>query len=158
MIEEVEFHTGVDEPLGFACRLLRKASRQGARVVVTAAPGDLARLDTLLWTFEERAFVPHVRVAPGSLPAHAARTPIWLLDGGSVALPDGAPSVLLNLGAAPPEAPAVMAHLTRVIEVLGTEAEALAAGRQRWRAYQARGLSIKHHPAGGAVAGGSTGG
>jgi hypothetical protein len=37
---EVEFHTGVDEPLGFACRLLRKAYRKGSRVLVTApSPG-----------------------------------------------------------------------------------------------------------------------
>ena len=147
MIQEVEFHTGVAEPLGFACRLLRKAYRQGVRTVVTAAPTDLAALDTLLWTFEERAFLPHVRLAAHSVPATAARSPIWLLDGGPAVLPEGAPTVLVNLGAAAPEAPEVMARLTRVIEVLGIEADALAAGRQRWRAYVARGLNITHHAA-----------
>ena len=51
---EVEFHTGVADPLGFACRLLRKAYRRGARVLVTAPPERLAQLDRLLWTFDER--------------------------------------------------------------------------------------------------------
>ena len=35
---QVEFHTGVVEPMLFACRLLRKAYRQGARVAVTVSP------------------------------------------------------------------------------------------------------------------------
>ena len=34
---EVEFHTGIDDRQAFACRLLRKASAAGARVVVRAA-------------------------------------------------------------------------------------------------------------------------
>ena len=76
-LTEVEFHTGVADRVGFACRLLRKASRQGARVLVTAPDEVLAELDRALWVFEERDFLPHVRM-PGAKPAVAARTPVWL--------------------------------------------------------------------------------
>jgi DNA polymerase III subunit chi len=74
---EVEFHTGVAEPLLFACKLLRKAARQGVRVQVTAPAQQLAALDRALWTFDERDFVPHARV-PGASAELLRRTPIWL--------------------------------------------------------------------------------
>jgi len=137
-VTEVEFHTGVADRIGFACRLLRKAYRVGARVMVTGPVEVLAALDRELWTFEERDFVPHLRVS-GAASAVAARTPIWLVDGEA---PEAAPDVLVNLGAA---APADLSRFSRVIEVLSTEPEDEQAGRQRWRDYKARGLEIKHH-------------
>ena len=74
---EVEFHTGVADAVSFTCRLLRKAYRAGARVLVTAPADMLAELDRALWTFEPHEFVPHVRM-PGAAEALASRTPIWL--------------------------------------------------------------------------------
>jgi len=136
---EVEFHTGVADAIGFACRLLRKAYRKGARVVVTAPAPLLAKLDRELWTFDERDFVPHLRW-PGDA-AQAARTPIWLVDG---ALPAGAPEVLVNLGA---DAVADLSAFDRVIEIVSSDADEEAAGRRRWRDYKARGLTITHHAA-----------
>ncbi len=138
---EVEFHTGVADTLGFACRLLRKACRKGSRVLVTAPAEVLSRLDRELWTFDERDFVPHLRLAGAATAALAARTPIWLVDG---LPPDGAPEVLVNLGAEPlPD----LAAFTRVIEIVGAAPEDEAAGRQRWRTYKGRGLAITHHAA-----------
>lgn len=142
MPTEVEFHTGVDEPLGFACRLLRKAYRKGARVVVTAPPAVLARLDRELWTFDERDFVPHARWSAGaSVPASAGRSPIWLVDGEP---PHGSPEVLVNLGGqlvAEPE------RFVRIIEIVSGEADDVQSGRQRWREYQRRGMPPKQHKA-----------
>ena len=142
---EVEFHTGVADPLDFACRLLRKAARQGVRVLVTAPGETLGALDRLLWTFEERDFVPHVRL-PGAAGATAALTPIWLTTGAAAAagLAD-APEVLVNLGA---EAPAALQSLQRLIEIVGAEPGEAERGRERWRAYKAAGLEIRHHAAG----------
>lgn len=136
---EVEFHTGVADPVGFACRLLRKAMRQGVRVQVTAPAEVLADLDLSLWTVEERDFVPHGRV-PGMASAVAARTPIWLAT--AVQTRD-APRVLVNLGAEMPPQAAV----DRVIEIVSAEPDEAARGRDRWRDYKALGLPLKHHPA-----------
>lgn len=139
---EVEFHTGIADPIDYACRLLRKALRSGARVLVTAPPPTLARLDAALWTFDVRDFLPHVRM-PGAAAAVAERTPIWLAT--QAGLP-GAPPLVVNLGAAaPPDVQAVQ----RLIEIVGADADEADAGRSRWRDYKARGLAIAHR-AGGA--------
>ncbi len=145
MATRVEFHTGVAAPLPFTCRLLRKAWRSGARLLVTAPPPWLDELDRALWTFEERDFVPHVRLGAAG-PPHAARTPIWL----AAAVPDAAAAagrVLVNIGAEPPALAEAAAAFDRIVEVVAADADAAAAGRERWRAYKAAGLEILHHPA-----------
>ena len=134
----VDFHTGLADPLRFACRLLRKALRQGARVQVTAPPDVLETLDRLLWTFEDKEFLPHVR-QPGASQSQALRTPIWLCEH---ALADGAPDVLVNLGA---PMPAALKGLSRVIELVGARPEEAAQGRARWRDYVAAGCEPEHH-------------
>jgi len=149
MALKVEFHTGVADELAFACRLLRKAYHQGARVLVRAPSARLARLDRELWTFAEREFVPHLRFsAPAAPPAAAARTPIWLVDG---EWPENPPPVLVNLGA---EAPAQPQAFERIIEIVAADADDEQRGRARWRAYKAAGLDVHHH---GAVAGAGRG-
>lgn len=137
---EVEFHTGLPDPVGFACRMLRKACRQGARVLVTAPPTVLAAVDQALWREPEREFIPHVRM-PGATARVAARTPIWLAAQAEI---PGAPRVVLNIGGPQPAEPA---QLDRLIELVAAEADEAAAGRQRWRAYRAAGLEIRHHAA-----------
>lgn len=142
MATEVEFHTGVADPVAFACRLLRKAMRSGAQLVCTAPAATLDVLDRALWVFDERDFVPHLRL-PAASTAVAARSPIWLcLQAG----PEAGDRVLVNLGA---PAPANPAGVARVIEVVGSDDEAVASGRERWRGYKAAGLEIRHHAAAG---------
>jgi DNA polymerase-3 subunit chi len=144
MPASVEFHTGVAEPVAFACRLLRKAYRAGARVWVTAPAERLAALDAALWTFEAQEFLPHVRV-PGPAAGLAPRTPIWL---STAAAPEAAappaPPVLVNLGAAPP---ADAEAFERVIEIVSDDAQERAEGRQRWRHYEGWGVKPVHHQA-----------
>lgn len=138
---QVDFHSGVDAPVFFACRLLRKAWRQGVAVLVTAPSTTLNALDRELWTFEAQEFVPHLRVQPGQ-PVDAAlrRTPIWLCEG---VPPSPCPKVLVNLGAEPPEGGEAF---ERIIEIVPNEAEDRQLARARWRAYEARGWTIRHHP------------
>jgi DNA polymerase-3 subunit chi len=140
MIEAIEFHTGLADPVGFACRLLRKAMRTGTRIVCTAPPARLDELDRSLWTFDERDFVPHVRV-PGAAADVARRTPIWLMPAADA---ESAGRVLVNLDADVPADPRAFA---RVIELVAADPDAAARGRERWRAYRARGLEIRHHTA-----------
>jgi DNA polymerase III subunit chi len=138
---KVDFHSGVADPLNFACRLLRKAYGAGAGVVVTAPASTLQALDRELWTFDAHEFVPHVRVRPGQL-ADAAlrRTPIWLCEGAPA---EPCPKVLVNLGA---EAPQRLEPFERIIEIVPTDAPERQRARSRWRSYEARGLAITHHP------------
>jgi DNA polymerase-3 subunit chi len=139
---QVEFHTGVPDPVAFACRLLRKASRRGVRVLVTAPEALLAELDQQLWTFESREFVPHVRLPADGRPLPervAARTPIWLATEAGV---PGAPPIIVNLDAG---APADLDGFERLIEIVGETPESVERGRLRWRAYKAAGLEVVHH-------------
>jgi DNA polymerase-3 subunit chi len=142
MMPKVEFHTGVADELEFACRLLRKAYRAGARVVVLAPAARLQRLDRELWTVFERDFIPHLRVpAQAEASAQALRTPIWLVDGEP---PEGHPPVLVNLDAA---LPSRLQAFARIIEIVGPDADAARRGRAHWRAYKAAGVPLIHHAA-----------
>ena len=140
----VEFHTGVADKLGFACRLVRKAWRSGKRVVVTGAPEPLDQLDALLWIFEQGEFVPHARLRAGQAIAPLlARTPIWLADAPVDALAGGAPAeVLINLG---PDLAADAGRFERLIEIVADAADDIASGRQRWRSHVAAGLTPTNH-------------
>jgi DNA polymerase III subunit chi len=141
---KVEFHSGVAEPLGHACRLLRKAHAAGARVVVHGPAPMLDRLDQQLWTFDALSFVPHLRLRAGARPQpHQARTPTWLVD--DVAAVDDR-DVLVNLG---DEMVSGWETFARVIEVVPADAQASAAARQRWRRYGEReGVELVHHAVG----------
>jgi DNA polymerase-3 subunit chi len=138
---QVDFHSGVVAPVYFACRLLRKAWRQGAQLLVGAPASMLNALDRELWTFEAHEFVPHRRVQPGQeVDAVIRRTPIWLCEGAPA---QPVPKIWVNLGA---DLPACIEVFERIIEVVPTEDEARRRARERWRTYEARGWIIRHHP------------
>ena len=137
---EVSFHFNVPDRTEYACRLLRKATRQGAKVVVTG-PGDLlSGLDRALWTFDPLEFVPHALLR-GNQPAppRLHDTPVWLLEDSAAAVHH---DVLLNLG---PEAPAGFESFARLIEIVSTDDEDRAAARARWKHYASRGYNIVRH-------------
>ncbi len=137
---EVSFHFNVSEPLRYACRLLRKATRKGAKVAVVAPAPLLADLDRALWTFDALEFCPHVRLTAGATPAPRLRaTPIWLLDRAADA-PDR--DVLLNLSS---EVPAGFESFERIVEVVATSDADRSAGRERWKHYASRGYAIARH-------------
>ena len=137
---EVSFHFNVPDALGYTCRLLRKASRQGARVTVTGAGATLAGLDRALWSFDPIEFVPHLLVKRGEATAprlHA--TPVCLTEDLSGALHH---DVLVNLGS---DTPPGFESYARLIEIVTTDETEKAAARQRWKHYAARGYAIERH-------------
>ncbi|MFZ2651914.1 MAG: DNA polymerase III subunit chi [Burkholderiaceae bacterium] len=137
---EVSFHFNVSDSLGYACRLLRKATRLGAKVAVLAPELALAELDRALWTLNPLEFCPHVRLSRGTRPASRLRpTPIWLLDAVADA-PDR--DVLLNLGQ---DVPAGFESFARIIEIVATGDRDREAGRERWKHYASRGYAISRH-------------
>lgn len=135
---EVSFYTGVSDRQLFACRLLRKAVGSGGRIGVWGPARLLERLDQTLWTFAEREFLPHARVHAGLSELVRQRSPLLLSD----QLQDLAQcQVLLNLESQPPSAPE---RFERLLELVGTEPEQVAAARQRFRDYKQLGLPVQH--------------
>lgn len=139
----VRFHFNVADHTDYACRLLRKATRQGATVVVSGPPGALAGLDRALWAFDPVEFVPHLVLVPGqALPERLRPTPVWLTQRAT-----DAPTreVLLNLWTEPPDG---FEAFDRVVEIVSTQEDDRLAARSRWRSYAARGVTIERHEAG----------
>ena len=140
---EVAFHFNVPDRIEYACRLLRKAVRKGARVTVGGPPADLARLDRALWTFDPLEFVPHVMPRPGEELAPRLRTtPVWLVADLARA---GHHDVLVNLFDEPPPG---FESFARVIEIVSADEHDRQAARQRWKHYAARGYAIEKHEVG----------
>ena len=137
---EISFHFNVPDRTAYACRLLRKALRKGAQVVVTGAPPVLAELDRALWSFDPLEFVPHVMPRPGQALAPRLRTtPVWLVADLAQA---GHHDVLVNLH---DDAPAGFESFVRVIEIVTSVEADRAAARQRWKHYATRGYAIEKH-------------
>ena len=136
---EVQFHVNVHDSVHYACRLLRKALRQGARLAVTGPAAILAELDRALWVFEADEFLPHAQIHDDQPTPAQARAPVWLVEDArhGTAMP-----VLVNIGA--PLTVAFEAY-TRIIEIVSNDAEDRSAGRQRWRDYLARGCAPVMH-------------
>ena len=144
---DIAFHTGIANPLDYACRLLRKAYRSGARVAVHAEAPLIDRLDQALWTFEPLEFVPHI-VLPrdGGDARRLAATPIVLVKGAATAPAECRIGVTLA-GHPVPEVEA----FDRLIAIVGLDPEHREAGRERWREYQRAGHAVTNvaKPAGG---------
>ena len=137
---EIAFHTGIANPLDYACRLLRKAYRSGARVAVHGEPALLDRLDQALWTFEQLEFVPHVVLPRDCGDAHRlSMTPIVLVKGAAKAPAECRIGVSLA-GHAVDD----VAAYDRLIAIVGLDPEHREAGRQRWREYERAGHAVSH--------------
>lgn len=141
---EIAFHFNIADnergKLNYACRLLRKAHAQGARVGVLAEPAALEELDAALWTFSQRDFIPHCTV---QAPEHVrSATPI-VLASACDELPHC--QVLLHLGQG--GAPEGFERFERLIELVSSDAADRQGARARWRYYAERGYTIHKHDA-----------
>ena len=137
----IDFHTHVDHPLSHTCKVLRKARAAGNQCVVFCSRESvLDELDKLLWTFSPLDFLPHVYAHD----ALASATPILL----AASVADTAHhDVLINLD---DTSPTFFSRFERVIEVVGTDENAAAAGRMRYKFYKERGYELAHHRMDGA--------
>lgn len=136
----IRFHFNVPSRAAYACRLLRKAARQGAPIAVTGPADVLAQLDRDLWHLGPSEFVAHAWAAEAaSVPARLHASTVWL-----AADPLTAPvhASLVNLGDAAPHG---FETFERLIEVVSTDSGDRAAARERWKAYAARGYAIERH-------------
>lgn len=137
MPDAVEFHRATGFPDGdrlapALALLARLATAAGAArpVLVVAGNATQARvLDDRLWGIDPALFLPHALA--GDADAGAA----WILIAAPGEDLPGAP-VRLNLGEA-----ALVAAPGRVVELIPQDERGRAAARQRWRDYQAAGLT-----------------
>jgi len=138
-VTRIDFHSKIPDKLSYACRLIRKAQAANTKLVVLAEDREqLNNIDSLLWTFSELDFLPHV-IAGDSL---AAQTPIILTDDCEKALPHH--HALVNLSRRTPE---FFARFERMFELVSNDEQDLVAGRERYKYYQERGYPLTHHVA-----------
>lgn len=136
----IDFHTNIADKVGYACRLARKAYGTRARLVLLAdGPAQAAALNDALWTLSETDFIPHV-MAGDPL---AGQTPVIVTDNEEAELPHY--EMLVNLTR---RTPSTFAQFERVFEIISTDADDAAAGRQRYVAYKKQEYPLTHFVAG----------
>ena len=136
----IDFHTNIPDKLAYACRLARKAYASKARIVLLAEDAtQAAALNDALWTLSNVDFLPHV-MADDPL---APQTPIIITDSEEAALPHH--DMLVNLTR---RTPSTFAEFARVFEIISTDEQDAAAGRQRYVAYKKQSYPLTHFVAG----------
>jgi DNA polymerase-3 subunit chi len=136
----IDFHTNIPDKLAYACRLARKAYAAKGKVVLLAEDAAQASaLNDALWTLSDTDFLPHV-MAGDPL---AGQTPIIVTDSEEAALPHY--DMLVNLTR---RTPATFAQFARVFEIISTNEDDAAAGRQRYVAYKKQSYPLTHFVAG----------
>ncbi|MCZ6566416.1 MAG: DNA polymerase III subunit chi [Gammaproteobacteria bacterium] len=117
-----------------ACRIAEKAHQAGLRVhIQTRNDSDTQTLDTLLWTFRDRSFIPHE-----IYPTSAVTCPVTI---GTENGPAEA-EILINTSDQVPEN---TKNYQRIAEIIDHQTESIHAGRERYRFYREQGFEPQHH-------------
>lgn len=141
MTERVDFYilksAAPKQRLQVACRLAEKAYLQDLKVVILQDNLNEAQaLDDLLWTFDERSFVPH-QILPQS--GGETATPVHLAVE-SANMP--AADLLLNLT---DRLPSGWERYARVAEIIDADEERRRLGRERFKAYRDQKVTLDTH-------------
>ena len=114
----------------FACRLAEKASSLGHSVCLLTENETAAQaIDSLLWSFAPRSFVPHALLVGTERCAERVSIAV-------ATVPEWARDVLINLC---PTAVEGFEPVARVNEIIIQEPSALQQARERFRHYQQAG-------------------
>jgi DNA polymerase III subunit chi len=142
MTGRVDFYVlksaATQQRLAFACRLTEKAYLRDLKVViVNDTLADAQALDELLWTFNERSFVPHkVCLDEGSMDPS---TPVHLtVESSAISSAD----LLVNLS---PRLPANPQRYPRIAEIIDADEERRRLGRERFKAYRDQKFTLETH-------------
>lgn len=141
MTTQIDFHTHIEDRLHYTCKLVRRAFEAQenplhSRLLILAEPAFLTQLDQHLWTFSALDFLPHTAL---NHPLQAV-TPI-LLATHFDEVPENA-SILVNLTLT---LPPCFGQFKRILEVVGADADALKAARERYRTYKEKGYTLKNY-------------
>ena len=140
MTERIDFYvlasTAPEQRCRLACRLAARAYLENARVIIWSGSDAEARAcDELLWTFDDRAFVPHrisrdEQLADRGTPVHVTVA----LDGVDTA------DLLVNLADRLPDG---LPRFTRVAEIIDADESRRRLGRERFKAYRDQKLPLE---------------
>jgi DNA polymerase-3 subunit chi len=141
MTERVDFYvlksSTAKQRWTFACRLTEKAYLRNLQVVLLSeTAADAKILDELLWTFNERSFVPHD--LQGDRPSRGGAPVLLTPDLDSIDAAD----LLVNLSA---HLPSRLERFARVAEIIDTDEERRRSGRERFKAYRELKLPVETH-------------
>lgn len=121
----------------FTCRLINKIFDKKHRVYVhTADEVQAQKLDQLLWTYHDLAFIPHGLVAGRPV---AAELPVLIGHGEP---PEDCHEVLVSLSDNPP---IFFSRFERVAEVVAPTENEKTQARERFRFYRDRGYALETH-------------
>jgi DNA polymerase-3 subunit chi len=141
MTERVDFYVlksaSARQRWAFACRLTEKAYLKDLKIVIVSDTlADAQALDELLWTFNERSFIPHkVCLDEHSVdPATAVHLTV------ETAIPTA--DLLVNLTQ---RLPAQFQRYSRIAEVIDADEERRRQGRERFKAYRDLKLPLETH-------------
>jgi DNA polymerase-3 subunit chi len=141
MTERVDFYVlksaAARQRWAFACRLTEKAYLKDLKIlIVSDTLADAQALDELLWTFNDRSFIPHkVCLDENSVdPATAVHLTV------ETVLPTV--DLLVNLAQ---RLPAQFQRYARIAEVIDADAERRRLGRERFKAYRDLKLPLETH-------------
>jgi len=138
---QIEFHilneAGDIPRLRYACQLIEQAYQQGQRSYVYATDNDQAkRMDEMLWTFRDQAFIPH-ELSSSTSPAHPR---IMAVIGTTANAPAEFQTLMIHLR---DELPEDFANFTRVCEVVDADAQHKQLARDRYRMYRDKGCGLQ---------------
>ena len=119
--------------------LVEKSLARGWRAAIKADSSERAdALDTLLWTYDDRSFLPHAQQGDGE----AAAQPVL------ITVEEGNPNsaqIFFYVGGAMPLDWGALCDLARVVLLFdGRDGEALAAARAAWKEAKAAGHDVTY--------------
>jgi DNA polymerase III subunit chi len=149
MTERVDFYvlksSTAKQRWTFACRLTEKAYLRDLKVVLLGDTlAEVEAIDTLLWTFSERSFVPHDIHGgrPSGVPAPAAAATSAAVQLTQDLDSVGSADLLVNVST---RLPARLDRFARVAEIIDADEERRRLGRERFKAYRELKFAVETH-------------
>lgn len=142
MVDRVDFYVlesaAPKQRWTVACRLTEKAYLRDLRVLILSGSLDEAKaIDELLWTFNDRSFVPHQLSEAGR--SMDPETAVHLIH---TQVPNGAADLLVNLS---DWLPPGLDRIGRIAEIIDADPQRRRLGRERFKSYREQKLTLETH-------------
>ena len=138
---DIQFYHLMATPLDVALpKLMERAFSGGIRTLVYGSEDDVARLDSLLWNYDAKAFLPHGK----SSDELANLQPIFITS--KPENPNQATLLVIVNGATLDVITQSQDHtFTRVFDIFdGVDEAQVAAARVRWKSYADAGFALRY--------------